>query len=236
MTSVLAEVGNRAWVMIFTDTNDQFGKQRRRGGHTQAAEPDRHVGELNGGLEHYTAKRLRTFLQIHELAVLSSHISPGPATYYGPSGQRSLIDHAIIPCDLAGRVRAYTVLRREMQKLQVIPDRRPRDHSPVWLHIDMKLETVSLPTGPRFSREKRFIEEVEKNLAGTTEAEIEKMEKNKTPDELWETILTAREGREGRSAQDGQPTPMTQAAAGRPQTPGALGRMISGYFAEANAE
>ena len=65
----------------------------------------------------------------------------GP-TYYAENAANSTTtpDHWLVPRELLGSIRKNMVLKRAAKELQLIPDKRHRDHLPVLLSFEYKLE------------------------------------------------------------------------------------------------
>ena len=59
----------------------------------------------------------------------------GPS-FYGPQGETSFIDHLLLDDSWRDLNRKVVLLKGVAQKLQVIPDARPRDHIPVLMVLD----------------------------------------------------------------------------------------------------
>ena len=129
MLGVLGSLPLRCSCFVGTDGNTGFGQEAF----------DQDVAAIFGGhsagVQNEVGNLLCDFLSDNELAVLDT-FAPLSHTFYGTQGHRSRPDHFFGPRDICGRAK-LRFLWRSGRRLQVIPDKNPRDHYPLLFSSDL---------------------------------------------------------------------------------------------------
>ena len=129
MLGILRGLPLRCSCFVGTDNNTGFGQE--------AFDQDSSgiFGGHNAGVQNEVGNMICDFLRPNELAVLDT-FRPLHHTFFGTGGHRSRPDHIYGPRDLGNRAR-LKVLWRSGRRLQLIPDKDPRDHYPMLFECDL---------------------------------------------------------------------------------------------------
>ena len=122
----------------------------------------------------------------------------GP-TLYGPTGSASCIDHVLLEIVNLVRIQSLRIPWRDARKLQLIPSKRPGDHAPLLLDVDVELnyEKMQEEKAVRWDNDKLarvaqigdVAEEFHKDLKVAYEGNREEFGKARavaSPDEHWQ--------------------------------------------------
>lgn len=125
---LMTEFGGRVVPVWGTELNDQVGYARDPHGHWARCRSEG-IGDHGLGREHSAARRLRQTMVDHHLALVSSFV-PIAYSFYGTDGQRSKIEHLLMPAGaLAARVEGMVPWKTQ-REWQLIGTREVRDHVP----------------------------------------------------------------------------------------------------------
>lgn len=183
------------------DLNDQVGYARDPHGHWTRSLCEG-IGEYGLGREHSAARRLRQTMSDHHLALMSSFV-PIAYSFYGADGQRSKIDHLLMPMGaLAARVDG-SVPWKEQRELQLIGAREVREHVPQVFTLRAELRRQRRPaSAPRLDddammqclmhgdRRGEFHKALEEELARRRE-QFEQATTGTTTNRMWVPIADA---------------------------------------------
>lgn len=149
---LLQECGRRTTPIWATDLNDQLGLVCTAGGEWQHDE-DAVVGPHAHGRQHEAGALLRTIAAPSGLTALTTRYDLGP-TYHGWQGRASCIDHVLVPQAALPLVLQFVKEVRMQRRLQLLPDVRLRDHSPLLLRMSAKFDAPRVDRGLMLDRDR----------------------------------------------------------------------------------
>ena len=148
--SIIDRLGVRTTIAVGGDINSDFGLARAADGVVERVRSTA-IGNSYPTLENANGRIFREFCERNELYICTTDHDVG-ATFFGPNGGRSRIDHVAVPLHASDMVRMCRTLPRAAKKLQVIRARGHRDHLPVG--IDLHVTTLQCQRPPHLRREK----------------------------------------------------------------------------------